>query len=149
MEMKPVHPGTPPTPPSTRAAPPPSVKVKGNKKPRNISVGMIKRVEGGGVGLVNPMGWYDGERVEMRGNGLPSPMDELPPSRMEDPSSGDVTPAERVERALNRADLMLEREERIDHLGMMTESPARMDSGEGPPPEKVPYAGRPMTEGEC
>ena len=32
---------------------------------RKVSKGMIKRVEGGGVGLVNPMGWYDAERAEV------------------------------------------------------------------------------------
>ena len=46
---------------------PPPKKSKfhmGKKKMHNISKGMIKRVEGGGVGLVNPMGWYDAERAE-------------------------------------------------------------------------------------
>ena len=36
----------------------------GKKKVHNISKGMIRRVEGGGVGLVNPMGWYDTERAD-------------------------------------------------------------------------------------
>lgn len=37
---------------------------RGKKKVHNISKSMIKRVEGGGVGLVNPMGWYDAERAD-------------------------------------------------------------------------------------
>lgn len=35
---------------------------------------MIKRVQGGGVGLVNPMGWYDAERAEIP---TPAPTPEL------------------------------------------------------------------------
>lgn len=35
---------------------------------------MIKRVQGGGVGLVNPMGWYDVERAEIA---TPAPTPEL------------------------------------------------------------------------
>ncbi|OCF73744.1 potassium ion transporter [Kwoniella mangroviensis CBS 8886] len=38
-------------------------KKKGHKK---INPDMIKRVSGGGVGLVNPMGWYDGERTQIK-----------------------------------------------------------------------------------
>ena len=43
--------------------PTPTKSKGGKKKHHNISKGMIKRVEGGGVGMVNPMGWYDGERA--------------------------------------------------------------------------------------
>ncbi|KGB77669.1 potassium ion transporter [Cryptococcus deuterogattii R265] len=35
---------------------------KGHQK---LHPDMIKRVEGGGVGLINPMGWYDAERAEI------------------------------------------------------------------------------------
>ncbi|KAK4685671.1 Trk/Ktr/HKT type cation transporter, partial [Tremellales sp. Uapishka_1] len=37
-----------------------NVKKKGQPK---FSTDMIKRIEGGGVGLVNPMGWYDASRA--------------------------------------------------------------------------------------
>jgi hypothetical protein len=117
LELDPMH--APPTPPATRIAPTTSLRPpKQGKRKRNISVGMIKRVEGGGVGLVNPMGWYDGERMRDE----PSPMEELPPTEM--------TQAERVEQALERVDRILEGREMDDQAGEMTASPARMNSDE-------------------
>ncbi|OWZ79653.1 potassium ion transporter [Cryptococcus neoformans Tu401-1] len=44
---------------------------KGHQK---LRPDMIKRVQGGGVGLVNPMGWYDAERAEIP---TPAPTPEL------------------------------------------------------------------------
>ena len=52
----------------------------GKKKPKmNISKGMIKRVEGGGMGLVNPMGWYDAERADTPNGDPTAPPDALSP----------------------------------------------------------------------
>lgn len=34
--------------------------IKKKKGPLKLTKDMIQRVDGGGVGLVNPMGWYDG-----------------------------------------------------------------------------------------
>ncbi|WVR05816.1 hypothetical protein IAU60_002841 [Kwoniella sp. DSM 27419] len=38
-------------------------KKKGHQK---LRTDMIKRVSGGGAGMVNPMGWYDAERTELK-----------------------------------------------------------------------------------
>ena len=51
------------------------------KTKRKVSKGMIKRVEGGGMGLMNPMGWYDAQRDIPSHLDLP-PMD-MPPVRLE------------------------------------------------------------------
>ena len=72
VEMKPVkvqdhaHPRS--DSPAPAGAPTPKDKDEGGsgkqtpkqkKKKLKINKDMIKRVEGGGVGMVNPMGWYD------------------------------------------------------------------------------------------
>ncbi|ORX40999.1 cation transport protein-domain-containing protein [Kockovaella imperatae] len=57
VELKSVQASDPPTPRKSKFH-------RGGKKVNNISKAMIKRVEGGGVGLINPMGWYDAERAE-------------------------------------------------------------------------------------
>ena len=48
---------------------------------RKVSKGMIKRIEGGGLGLMNPMGWYDAEHAETSGIEEPSRLD-LPSSHL-------------------------------------------------------------------
>nr|XP_019049169.1 potassium ion transporter [Kwoniella bestiolae CBS 10118]OCF28099.1 potassium ion transporter [Kwoniella bestiolae CBS 10118] len=78
LEMKPVTPA-PPSPKGSHhksSAKKHDTKKKGHKK---INPDMIKRVSGGGVGLVNPMGWYDGERIEIK-TPAPTPehIDNLP-----------------------------------------------------------------------
>jgi len=49
---------------------------------RKVSKGMIKRVEGGGMGLMNPMGWYDAEGGETLEDGE-SPQLDNPPSPLD------------------------------------------------------------------
>nr|ODN98734.1 potassium ion transporter [Cryptococcus depauperatus CBS 7855] len=56
-------------------------KKKGNQK---LRTDMIKRVQGGGVGLVNPMGWYDAEHIKIA---TPSP---TPENKFRLPSSDDL-----------------------------------------------------------
>ncbi|WVQ97343.1 hypothetical protein IAU59_004454 [Kwoniella sp. CBS 9459] len=53
-----------------------STKKKGHQK---LRTDMIKRVSGGGVGLVNPMGWYEAERGQIK-TPAPTPehQDDLP-----------------------------------------------------------------------
>ena len=64
VEMKPVF------PPDSLTKQPGAKSRDAKRKNHNISKTMIKRVEGGGVGLVNPMGWYDAERAESPRNPL-------------------------------------------------------------------------------
>jgi hypothetical protein len=134
LELKPVSNGTLPRPLAIRLPSTTTIKTaKGGKRKRNISVGMIKRVEGGGVGLVNPMGWYDGERMESETRTPdPSPMEELPPSHteVEETRREESTDAESMERALQRADESLARTMRGESVEVVTQSPARMDSDE-------------------
>ena len=57
---KAARPVSPPVPPTLTRPPPGKAKKK-----RHIDVSMIKRIDGGGVGLMNPMGWYDADRAEL------------------------------------------------------------------------------------
>lgn len=66
--------GTPTAAPSNGSAHTAPRKQKG-KGP--INKDMIKRVDGGGVGLVNPMGWYDGTPINTP---MPTPMTSGPGS---------------------------------------------------------------------
>lgn len=113
--------------------PPPTVgKSKGPKKKQNISVSMIKRVEGGGVGLMNPMGWYDAER--------PSPTHT--PGRHDDSaletsdSEDSPTPTPRRSAVpqtpgLGLEDMSAERRDSLRSLpAIVMDSPPRMDSSE-------------------
>ena len=54
---------------------------------RKVSKGMIKRIEGGGLGLVNPMGWYDADYAETSGNEEPSRLD-LPSGQLDQSNEG-------------------------------------------------------------
>ncbi|BEI89225.1 uncharacterized protein CcaverHIS019_0205870 [Cutaneotrichosporon cavernicola] len=61
------------------------------RKPKGkgpINKDMIKRVDGGGVGLVNPMGWYDGTPIATP---MPTPMTSAPgtPVRAGSPTYGE------------------------------------------------------------
>ncbi len=80
---------------------------------RKVSKGMIKRVEGGGIGMVNNMGWYDAERADTPPQGDPPPV-EIPPSEVDPESQGDQT---RDEVTAN---------ENGELRGIITESPTDM-----------------------
>ncbi|ORY31209.1 cation transport protein-domain-containing protein [Naematelia encephala] len=127
-------------------------KKKHGGKKKQISKGMIRRVEGGGVGMVNPMGWYDTERP------LEPRTDEPPPLAL--PAS-DVDFESREEESHPRG-LGLQRQPRINEgevlelepnprflddpiPRMVSSSPPPMDPGESPP-SKTPYAGKTLTD---
>lgn len=82
---------------------------------RKVSKGMIKRVEGGGVGLMNPMGWYDAERNQVPLTEEPSPL-VIPPSGLDLGSPDEKGPKEAVRNGSG------------DLAGIMTESPSVMSS---------------------
>lgn len=119
----------------------PRTPVKHTKAKKGIKVSkdMIKRVEGGGVGMMNPMGWYDAEHIgtpdvtptreEDRQLGLPSTVrEEVPENAIEyESDEGDLS---------TRLDLL--REERIEpEDSHEVEPPARI-MVESPPPMEEP-----------
>jgi hypothetical protein len=119
----------------------PKTPVKHTKAKKGIKVSkdMIKRVEGGGVGMMNPMGWYDAEHM-----GTP----DLTPTREEDrhletPSAvREAVPENAIEDELDEGDLStrldLLREERIEpEDSHEVEPPARI-MVESPPPMEEP-----------
>ncbi|RSH85304.1 low affinity potassium transporter [Saitozyma podzolica] len=139
----------------------PKTPVKHTKAKKGIKVSkdMIKRVEGGGVGMMNPMGWYDAEHI-----GTP----DLTPTREEDRKLGrpsivrEEIPENAIQDELGEGDLStrldLLREERIgpedrdSHeveppARIMVESPPPMEGPDEAPPSKVAYAGMALTDG--
>ena len=112
--------------------PPPPRNQKGKKKLK-ISKDMIKRVEGGGMGRVNPMGWYDRDDEETHHTSTP-PVDTSAPVSRRSSRDRDVSPGGHAAETNGRDDgrLSLKREAR---LGEDTENAIDEDSdGDGSPP---------------
>lgn len=80
---------------------------------------MIKRVEGGGLGMVNPMGWYDAERGSPAQEAAPITSSFVGPGILDVGSDGEAP--------------------------MPTESPAEIATAESH--RRAPYAGEPISEG--
>nr|XP_018267116.1 potassium ion transporter [Kwoniella dejecticola CBS 10117]OBR89274.1 potassium ion transporter [Kwoniella dejecticola CBS 10117] len=161
LEMKPV---APPSPKGSHKNPKKpdehKTKKKGHKK---INPDMIKRVSGGGVGLVNPMGWYDGERTALK-TPAPTPehADDLPlPSEnggilgLSLDDGREVGSGQELGDALEKAVFDGKAERRIsvvDEPGHITESPGQVtpeDQHSALPPSprrKTPYAGLQLTD---
>jgi hypothetical protein len=136
---------------------PPS-KANPAKRKGHISKGMIKRVEGGGVGLVNPMGWYDHERAETPNapksdetarESPPGPDDvsELHGGdRMdvgdEEHAIGDMIPEQAV---VDEPEEMQPGSRHESVPNITRESPPPSDDDD-PPPSRTPYAGKSLTD---
>ena len=140
---------------------------------------MIKRVDGGGVGLVNPMGWYDAERAD-----TPSPSPPGQPSEStrvntddeaimdddddDDDDEADVNPRSRVTESPTdiRGSPILRtgqaftdepedeprtRDKPVSRSNIPTIVARHYGSGDEEADitsrEKVPYAGRTLTDG--
>ncbi|WRT64079.1 uncharacterized protein IL334_001007 [Kwoniella shivajii] len=158
LEMKPVQ---PPSPRGSQQKPSKKheehkPKKKGHQK---IHPDMIKRVSGGGVGLINPMGWYDGERIEIktpaptpeRRDDLPLPSDNGGMLGLSLEDGRGVENGQQLEDALEKAvvDGKAERQEPSEsERDVFTASPGQVTPEELPPSpkRKVPYAGLQLTD---
>ncbi|WWC86168.1 uncharacterized protein L201_001041 [Kwoniella dendrophila CBS 6074] len=168
LEMKPVN-GIPP--PSPRGSQHKSKKheehhsTKKKKGHKKINPDMIKRVSGGGVGLVNPMGWYDGERTELKtpaptpehSDNLPLPNEDGGILGLSLDDDRGVQNGQQLENALEKAveDGRAQRRDSIvDQPEFLTSSPGEVTPEEATPEEalppsprrKTPYAGLQLTD---
>ncbi|KAK8865865.1 hypothetical protein IAR55_001013 [Kwoniella newhampshirensis] len=121
-------------------------KKKGHQK---LRTDMIKRVSGGGVGLVNPMGWYDAERAEIF---TPAPTPEredpipLPEGIQMEPDTGRQLSSALAAAVENGQAEAMEEEPKptLDAPDYLTESPGHL-TPEGSP-RRTPYAGLQLTD---
>ncbi|WVF70581.1 hypothetical protein IAT40_005373 [Kwoniella sp. CBS 6097] len=129
-----------------------STKKKGHQK---LRTDMIKRVSGGGVGLVNPMGWYEAERAQIK-TPAPTPEhhDDLPLPEENggvlglslDDGRG-VQTSLQLENALNAAvdkgQAQVQPDSILGNSQVLSSSPVEEENiGLPPSPKrKVPYAG--------
>ncbi|OCF31127.1 potassium ion transporter [Kwoniella heveanensis BCC8398] len=129
-----------------------STKKKGHQK---LRTDMIKRVSGGGVGLVNPMGWYEAERAQIKTpaptpehqDDLPLPADNGGVLGLSLDDGRGVQTSQQLENALNaavdRGQAEVKPDSILGHSEFVTASPAEEENiGLPPSPKrKVPYAG--------
>nr|XP_019014907.1 potassium ion transporter [Kwoniella pini CBS 10737]OCF53688.1 potassium ion transporter [Kwoniella pini CBS 10737] len=158
LEMKPVPPSSPK---GSQKTPKKHDEHKPKKKGhRKINPDMIKRVSGGGVGLVNPMGWYDGERAEIktpaptpeREDDLPLPSENGGTLGLTVDDGREVGSGQELGDALEKAVFdgkATRRDSIVDRPIQVTESPGQVTPEDALPPSprrKTPYAGLQLTD---
>lgn len=126
---------------------------------RDITKDMIKRVEGGGVGMMNPMGWYDSEHQERRTSD-PQSQPQLHERRASSPRmrsaiptpqvmiAQDPTPGPSPESSSEQLPQTADEQSSLEDgpelpSAALTDSPTEMPAELQPSaPLKIPYAGR-------